>query len=64
MLLFFFHLTEMLRNTIGIELDLESEIMRGQGSIPTGGKILSLDFLSHSEASDANICIIANVVCL
>ena len=25
-------------------LDLESEAMRGQGSIPTGGNILSLDF--------------------
>ena len=27
-----------------IVLDLESEVMRGQGSIPTGGSILSLDF--------------------
>ena len=26
-------------------LDLESEVMRGPGSIPTGGNILSLDFL-------------------
>ena len=25
-------------------LDLESEAMRGPGSIPTGGNILSLDF--------------------
>ena len=25
-------------------LDLESEAMRGLGSIPTGGNILSLDF--------------------
>ena len=25
-------------------LDLESEVMRGLGSIPTGGDILSLDF--------------------
>ena len=25
-------------------LDLESEVMRGLGSIPTGGNILSLDF--------------------
>ena len=25
-------------------LDLESEVMRGPGSIPTGGNILSLDF--------------------
>ena len=47
-----------------IVLDLESEVMRGPGSIPTGGNILSLDFFSHSEASDANIGIIANVVCL
>ena len=27
-----------------IVLDLESEAMRGPGSIPTGGNILSLDF--------------------
>ena len=27
-----------------IVLDLESEIMRGLGSIPNGGNILSLDF--------------------
>ena len=27
-----------------IVLHLESEVMRGQGSIPTGGNILSLDF--------------------
>ena len=47
-----------------IVLDLESEVMRGIGSIPTVGNILSLDFFSHSEASDANIGIIANVVCL
>ena len=25
-------------------LDFESEVMRGLGSIPTGGNILSLDF--------------------
>ena len=25
-------------------LDLESEVMRGPGSIPTGGNILSLEF--------------------
>ena len=36
-------------------LDLESEVMRGLGSIPTGGNILSLDFISRSKASDANI---------
>ena len=28
-----------------IVLDLESEVMRGPGSIPTGGNILSLDFI-------------------
>ena len=38
--------------------------MRGPGSILTGGNILSLDFFSHSEASDANIGLIANVVYL
>ena len=27
-----------------IVLDLESEVMRGPGSIPTGGNILSMDF--------------------
>ena len=41
-------------------LDLESEVMRGLGSIPTGGNILSLDFFSHSKASDVNIIIIVN----
>ena len=40
-----------------IVLDLESEVMRGPGSIPTGGNILS-----RSKASDANIDIIANFV--
>ena len=44
-----------------IVLDLESEVMRGPGSIPTGGNILSLDFFSRSKASDA---IIANLVYL
>ena len=43
-------------------LDLESEVMRGLGSIPTGGNILSLDFFSCSKAFDANIGIIANFV--
>ena len=39
--------------------------MRGQGSIPIGGNNLLLDFLfSRCKASDANIGIIANVVCL
>ena len=27
-----------------IVLDLESEVMRGRGSIPTGGNIMSLNF--------------------
>ena len=45
-------------------LDLESEVMRGLGSIPTGDNILLLDVLfSFSKASDANIDIIANFVC-
>ena len=40
--------------------------MRGLGSILTEGNILSLDFFLflRSKASDANIGIIANVVCL
>ena len=43
-------------------LDLESW---ASGSILTGGNILLLDFLfSRIKASDANIGIIANVVCL
>ena len=41
-----------------IVLDLESEVMRGLGSIPTGGNNLSVDFLfSRSKAFDANIAI-------
>ena len=36
-------------------LHLESEAMRGPDSIPTGGNILSLDFISWSKSSDANI---------
>ena len=37
-------------------LDLESEVMRGPDSIPTGGSILSLDFLfSRSKDKNANI---------
>ena len=43
-------------------LDLESGAMRGPGSIPTGGNILSLDYFSHSKASNANISIITNFV--
>ena len=43
--------------------DLESEVMRGLASIPTGSNIFHWIFLfSHSTASDANICIIANFV--
>ena len=39
-------------------LDLESEAMRGPGSIPTGGNILSLEFfLSGSKYENANIAI-------
>ena len=39
-----------------IVLDLESEVMRGPGFIPTGGNILSLDFLfSCSKDKNANI---------
>ena len=30
-----------------IVLDLESEALRGLGSIPTGGNILSLEFFFH-----------------
>ena len=46
-----------------IVLDLESEAMRGPGSIPTGGNIFHWIFLfSRSKASDANIDIIAILV--
>ena len=38
---------------------LESEVMRDPGSIPTWGNILFL----HSKKPDANIGIIANVMC-
>ena len=39
--------------------------MRGLGSITIGGNILPLFFLfSRSKASDANIGIIASVVCV
>ena len=42
-------------------LDLESEVMRGLGSIPAWGNIFHWNFLfSHNQASDANIGIIAN----
>ena len=44
---------------------MNQRFMRRPGSILTHSNILSLDFLfSHSKASDANIGIIANVVCL
>ena len=47
----------------GIVLDLESEVMRGPGSIPTGSNIFHWIFLfSRSKVSDANIFIIANFV--
>ena len=45
-------------------LDLESEDMRGPDFIPTEGNILSLDFISHSKASDSSIGIIVNFVYL
>ena len=46
-----------------IVLDLESEIMRGLGSIPLGLTFFTGFILfSHSKASDANIGIIANFV--
>ena len=38
--------------------------MRGLGSDPTGGNIFHWNIFSHSEASDTNIDIIVNVVCL
>ena len=48
-----------------VVLDLESEVMRGLGSISTRGNILLLYFLfSHCKTSDAIIGIIANIVCL
>ena len=53
---------QMSINAEGRVLDLGSEAMRGLGSIPTGVNILSLDFISRSKASDANIDIIANFV--
>ena len=42
-------------------LDLESEVMRGPGSIPTGGNIVHWIFflISHRKVSAANIGIIA-----
>ena len=46
-----------------IVLQLESEVMRGPGFIPTGGNIFYWIFrFSHSKASDANIGIIAILV--
>ena len=42
---------------------MESEVMRGLDSIPTGGNIFHWIFLfSHSKASDASIGIIAILV--
>ena len=43
-----------------IVFDLESEVMRGPGSISTGGNIFVTGFFSRSKASEANIAIIAN----
>ena len=48
-------------------LDLESEVIRGPGSFPTGGYIFHWIFVgffwfSCSKASDANIGIIGNFV--
>ena len=44
-------------------LDLESEVMRGLGSIPTEGNIFHWIFLvSRIKASDANIGIVAILV--
>ena len=40
-----------------IVFDLESEAMRGLGSIPTGGNILSLDFFLFSCSKDENATI-------
>ena len=37
-----------------IVLNLEPEVMRGPGSIPTGGNILSLDFFLFSCSKDKN----------
>ena len=46
-----------------IVLDLESEVMRHLGSIPTGGNIFQRIFLfSRSKASAANFDIIAILV--
>ena len=44
-------------------MDLELEVMRGSGSIPTGVTFFHWTFLfSRSKASDADIGIIANFV--
>ena len=46
-------------------LELESEVNQRPGFGPHRGNILSLEFLfSLSKASDVNIGIIANVMCL
>ena len=57
---------DILRSTCQVSVEkrvlgLESEAMRGPGSIPTGGNILSLDFISRSKASYANIGIIDKI---
>ena len=44
-----------------IVLDLESEVIRGASSIPTGGKIVHI-FFQVVKASVVNIGLIANFV--
>ena len=44
-------------SVVRIVLDLKSEAMRGPGSIPTGGNILSLDFFLFSCSKDENATI-------
>ena len=46
-------------------LDFVSEVMRGQGSVPTWGNILSLDFFlfSCSKDKNANIALAFSLVC-
>ena len=43
-------------------LGLESEVHKRPGFYSTGSNIFSLDFISPSKASDANIGIIANFI--
>ena len=59
-------LKDLLSSTCHISVErivLESEVMRGPGSIPTRGNIFHWIFLfSRCKASDASIGIIANFV--